>query len=99
MLSLVLASIQNIPQYLGSDVSWMQDSVWSAPIPFTVLLHIFEADLSLARPTQTKENKSSLMAVVRSLFGCKSCSETLEIGITSCEDWAQEMGDFEVFVV
>ena len=73
--------------------------MWSAPIPFTVLLHIFETDLNLARPTQIKENKSSLMVVVRLLFRYKSCSETLEIGITSCKDWAQEIEDFEVFVV
>ena len=68
-------------------------------IPFTVFLHVLEADLGLPRPAQTKENEPSLIVATRRPSRTERGSERLEIEITSREDRAEKMGDFEVFVV
>lgn len=62
-------------------------------------LHIFQADLSFARPSKAKEHKSPLKAVLGPWSCHERFSETPEVFITSRKDGAQEMGDFKVLVV
>ena len=67
-------------------------------VPLTVFLHIFEADLSFTRTSESEEDKSPLMADVGQLSRCERCGETLEDFITSCENWAQKVRDFKVAI-
>lgn len=68
MLSVVLASIQKMPQYLD-DIS-ERDHVGSYSIlhiPLTMHLRISQADLGFACASQTEEDESSLDLLTRHL--------------------------------